>query len=109
MTIIQIILTVFALFGFGAAVSRFRRGNMGMWQLTLWSILWSAILAVVLRPEIAVVIANKFGVGRGTDVVVYLAIASLFYMQFRLFARTEDQERQITKLARELALKDLKE
>jgi hypothetical protein len=82
---------------------------MGLKQLTLWTILWSAILSVVLRPEIAVVFAHKLGVGRGTDVVVYLAVASLFYMQFRLFARSEDQERQITKLARELALKDLKE
>ncbi|HJV32728.1 MAG TPA: DUF2304 family protein [Patescibacteria group bacterium] len=109
MTVIQIILTLFAAFGFGAAVSRFRRGGIGAKQLFLWSLLWAAVLVVVLRPETASDVARRLGVGRGADVVVYLAIAALFYLQFRLFARVEDQERQITRLARELALKDLKE
>jgi hypothetical protein len=109
MTVIQILLTLFAVFGFGAAVSRFRRGGIGVRQLALWTLLWVAVLAVVLRPETASEIARSLGVGRGADVVVYLSIAALFYLQFRLFARVEDQERQITKLARELALKDLKE
>jgi len=109
MTVIQILLAVFAAFGFLAAVSRFRRGGIGLKQLTLWTLLWGAVIVVVLRPETASDIARRLGVGRGADVVVYLSIAALFYLQFRLFARVEDQERQITKLARELALKDLKE
>lgn len=109
MTVIQILLTLFAAFGFGAAVSRFRRGGITLKQLALWTLLWGAVVAVVLRPETASEVARRLGVGRGADVVVYLSIAALFYLQFRLFARLEDQERQITKLARELALKDLKE
>lgn len=108
MTVIQILLTTFAAFGFLAAVSRFRRGGIGFRQLTLWTLLWGAVVVVVLRPETASDVARRLGVGRGADVVVYLSIAALFYLQFRLFARLEDQERQITKLARELALKDLK-
>jgi len=109
MTVIQIILTLFAAFGFGAAVARFRRGGITLKQLSLWTLLWGAVVVVVLRPETASDVARRLGVGRGADVVVYLSIAALFYLQFRLFARVEDQERQITKLARELALKDLKE
>ena len=109
MTVIQIILTLFAAFGFGAAVARFRRGGITMKQLALWTLLWGAVVVVVLRPETASDVARRLGVGRGADVVVYLSIAALFYLQFRLFARVEDQERQITRLARELALKDLKE
>lgn len=109
MTVIQIILTLFAAFGFGAAVSRFRKGSLGLKQFALWTVLWAAIVAVVLRPDLASEAARRLGVGRGADVVVYLSIAALFYLQFRLFARVEDQERQITRLARELALKDLKE
>ncbi|HTK59746.1 MAG TPA: DUF2304 family protein [Candidatus Baltobacteraceae bacterium] len=109
MTVIQILLTLFAAFGVGAAVARDRRGGIGLKQLTLWTLLWAAVVAVVIRPETASEVARKLGVGRGADVVIYLSIAALFYLQFRLFARIEDQERQITKLARELALKDLKE
>ena len=109
MTVIQIVLTLFAAFGFLAAVSGFRRGRLGFRQLLLWTLLWGAIVAVVLRPETASEAARRLGVGRGADVVVYCAIAALFYLQFRLFARVEDQERQITELARQLALKDLKD
>jgi hypothetical protein len=109
MTVIQIVLTLFAAFGLWAAVSRFRKGNMGLKQLVLWAVLWAAIVAVVLKPELASEAARRLGVGRGADVVVYLSIVALFYLQFRQFARMEDQERQITKLARELALKDLKD
>ena len=109
MTVIQVILTLFAAFGFGAAVARFRRGDMRLKHLVLWTLLWAAVVAVVLRPETASEVADRLGVGRGADVVVYLSIVALFYLQFRLFARVEDQERQITRLARELALKDLKE
>lgn len=109
MTVIQVILTFFAAFGFGAAVSRFRRGNLTLKQLFLWILLWASVIVVVLRPETASDVARRLGVGRGADVVVYLSIAALLYLQFRLFARVEDQERQITKLARELALKDIKE
>lgn len=109
MSVIQLVLIVFAAFGFGAAVSRFRRGGLTRLQLALWSLLWIAVIAVVIRPETASLLARTLGVGRGADVVVYLSIAALFYLQFRTFGRLEDHEHQITALTRELALKDLKE
>ena len=107
MTVIQIILILFAVFGFAAAVSRYRRGGLPFRQLLLWLVLWLVIAVVVLRPETSTSLAHRLGVGRGADVVIYLAIAAIFYLLFRMFARLEDHERQITRLARELALKDL--
>ncbi len=108
MSVIQIVLIVIAVCGFGSAVARFRRGGLPFPQLAFWSLLWGGVVAVVLHPQSASFLAARLGVGRGADVVVYLAIALLFYLQFRLFVRLEDQERQITALARALALKDLK-
>ena len=107
MTVIQVVLILFAAFGFAAAVSRHRRGELTFKQLFLWSLLWLAVIGVVLRPETATALAHRLGVGRGADVVAYLALACLFYLLFRMFARIEDLERRITKLTRELALKDL--
>jgi hypothetical protein len=62
---------------------------------------------VVVRPETASAVAGLFGVGRGADVVVYLALAAAFYLIFRLFAKLEDIDRQLTKIVRAEALKDL--
>lgn len=109
MSVIQLVLIVFAAFGFGAAAQRFRRGGLSRLQLALWSLLWVGIIAVVVRPETASLLARTLGVGRGADVVVYLAIAALFYLQFRMFGRLEDHEQQITDLTRALALRDLDE
>lgn len=107
MTVIQILLIIFAVFGFAAAVSRYRRGGIAFRQLALWALLWLAVAGVVLHPETASFVARRLGVGRGADVVLYLAIAAIFYLLFRMLARLEDHERQITRLTRELALKDL--
>jgi hypothetical protein len=109
MTVIQLVLIAFAGFGFGAVVRRHRRGGLSRLHLALWSLLWIAIIAVVVRPETASFLARRLGVGRGADVVIYLAVAVLFYLQFRQFGRLEDHERQITALTRELALKNLDE
>ena len=109
MTVIQLILLAFAAFGFAAAVSRYRRGGIAFRQLALLSLVWLGMAAVVLRPETASGVARRLGVGRGADVVVYLALAAVFFLLFRLLARLEDHERQIMRLARELALKDLDE
>ncbi len=107
MTIIQIVLVLFAIFGFAAAVSRYRRGGLSLRQLALWSLLWLGVVSVVLRPDIATIMARRLGVGRGADVVVYLALAAVFYALFRMLARLEDYERQLTRLTRELALKGM--
>jgi hypothetical protein len=107
MTVIQIVLILFAVFGFAAAVSRYRRGGLSFRQLALWSLLWLGVAAVASRPDAATIVARRLGVGRGADVVVYLALAAAFYLLFRLLARLEDHERQITRLTRELALKGL--
>lgn len=107
MTVIQIVLILFAVFGFAAAVSRYRRGGLSFRQFALWSLLWVGVAGVASRPESATIVARRLGVGRGADVVVYLALAAVFYLLFRMLARLEDHERQITRLTRELALKDL--
>lgn len=107
MNIIQGLLIVFAAFGLAAAVSRWRRGNLSFRQWLPWACLWIGMAVVALRPETASGLAHRLGVGRGADVVVYLALVAVFYLLFRMLARLEEHERHLTKLARELALKDL--
>lgn len=104
---IQGVLIIFAAFGFAAAVSRYRRGGLTRLQLGLWSVLWLGVVGVVLRPDAANALAHRLGVGRGADVVVYLALSAVFYLLFRLYVRFEDHERQITILTREAALKNI--
>lgn len=85
---------------------RQRQGALPVASALLWSALWIAAGVIVARPETASALARFLGVGRGADVIVYLALVAAFYLVFRLFVRMESLERQLTKLVREIALKD---
>lgn len=69
-----------------------------------WTVLWLAAAAVIYRPELASLLAEALGVGRGADAVVYLAVIALFYLVFRIFVRLERMERDITDVVRAVAI-----
>lgn len=73
----------------------------------LWTLGVIGGLIVVWYPDTASFIANIAGIGRGADLVVYLAIALLFILIFQLYVSHVRLERQLTKIVREEALKDL--
>lgn len=107
MTVIQIVLICFSAFAFSRALLRFRRGDLPFVHLLLWFVFWLGVVIVALRPEVSVALASLLGVGRGADVVVYLALVLLFYLVFRMFGKIEDLERQITRVVRAAALEKL--
>jgi hypothetical protein len=61
---------------------------------------------LVMRPNIATRIANLVGVGRGADLIVYLALPGLLMMIFLLFARTRELNAKLTAAVREYAIRD---
>lgn len=109
MPAIQIVLVVFALFALSRVLLRFRRGGMPILHLLLWVLFWAGVIVVALLPNTTFVLARWLGVGRGADVAIYLALVLAFYMLFRMFGKVEDLERQITRVVRAAALKDLDE
>jgi hypothetical protein len=50
--------------------------------------------------------ANLVGVGRGADLIVYLALPGLLMMIFLLFARTRELNAKLTAAVREYAIRD---
>lgn len=59
---------------------------------------------LVIRPTVATKIANLVGIGRGVDLIFYLAIPGLALMVLLLFARTRDLNSKLTLTLRELAI-----
>ncbi|HKA01504.1 MAG TPA: DUF2304 domain-containing protein [Candidatus Solibacter sp.] len=64
------------------------------------------VLAALLiaRPTVATKIANMMGIGRGVDLIFYLAIPGLALFVLILFARTRDLNSKLTVALREMAL-----
>ena len=109
MSAIQIVLVLFAVFAMSRAVAGFRRGTLALTPFALWLLFWAAVVVVAVRPETTAALARVFCVGRGADLAIYLALVLLFFLMFRLFARIEDLERQLTRMVRAQALKELED
>ncbi|MFA6547704.1 MAG: DUF2304 domain-containing protein [Candidatus Magasanikbacteria bacterium] len=108
MMIIQIILVVFFLFVLFKVLGRFRSGELKGKETIGWIIFWILAIVVVISPNSTTVLAKLLGVGRGVDAVIYLAIALLFFLIFKIFIRLEKIDHQITKIVRQDTLNQAK-
>ncbi len=109
MPIIQILLTAFFLFALVKVIGRFRAGDLTKAGLVWWSLFWVAAAVVVLLPNSTAYFAKLVGIGRGADLVVYVSLAGIFFIIFRLMMKIELLNKDITKLTRKIALKDDKD
>jgi hypothetical protein len=108
-TLIQVLLVAFAVFALSRVILRFRKGGLPLVHLVTWFLFWAAVIVAVLRPATTSAVAAWVRVGRGTDLVMYVSVLALFYALFRMFGRIEELERQITRVVRAAALKELDE
>lgn len=109
MSVIQIVLVAFAVFALSRVVLRFRKGGLPVIHLVTWFLFWAAVIVAVLWPTTTSAVAAWVRVGRGTDLVMYLSVMAIFYLVFRMFGKIEELERQITRVVRAAALKELDE
>ena len=58
----------------------------------------------MLYPNFTTWLANKIGIGRGADAVIYLSLAIIFYLVYRTNVFVENIRQEITELSRKIAL-----
>jgi hypothetical protein len=104
---VQILLISFAAFAMSRVVLRYRRGGMRLLHLALWLLFWVGVVVAVFHPDTTSWLATKLGVGRGVDVAMYLSILMIFYLLFRSFGKLDDLDRQLTRVVRANALREL--
>jgi hypothetical protein len=60
----------------------------------------------VLRPNDTTWIAQRIGIGRGTDLVVYLLVVAFVFGMLNTYLRQREISNHLTDLARTVALRD---
>jgi hypothetical protein len=60
----------------------------------------------ILRPQDVTWVANRVGVGRGTDLVLYILVIGFAFFAVNTYLRFRALERRFTDLARAVALGD---
>jgi hypothetical protein len=104
MTAFQIFAAIFFAFTLSRAILRRRDRSLRLSEMLLWVAIWLGLAAIVLYPPLSTWLAGLLGIGRGSDLIVYTAVAVLFYLVFRLYVAIEHIEREITALVRQEAL-----
>lgn len=102
--IIKVILIAAAL-GFGVLVLREQvPGHRLALRRVAGIVVAGAGVVAVLWPELTTTVANLVGVGRGTDLVLYILVMVFAYAAIATAQRIHRLEHSVTVLTRELAL-----
>ena len=106
--IIKILLIAGAL-GFGVLVMRDSVPGHNLLRRLGGLVVVALGIVAVLWPILTTKVANAVGVGRGTDLVLYVFVMVFVYNAVATAQRLHRLEHQITALTRELALRGARE
>lgn len=101
--LIQYILLIIILFILVQTVRKFKAKKISMREFLFWLFIWIVAGVIVALPRITSFLAERLGVGRGADLALYAGLIMVFYLIFRLFARQEKLEKDISKIVEEVA------
>jgi hypothetical protein len=105
MTSFQWIVLVVLGISFTVTVSQAVRRAIAPRVALAWGLLWIAAAVAIARPELTVVVARALGIGRGADLVLYVAILAMGFGFFAVYVRLRRIESDLTKIVRELAIR----
>ncbi len=106
MDVINIFIILFSIFALSRVINNIKHKNTDKIGMLFWVVFWIAIIFVALFPGLIDSIFLFFGIQSATDFGLYAMMILLAYMMFRLYAKTEDTEKRITKIVRTIAIKD---
>lgn len=104
MIFLKIIITLFILSTLLKLFKTKKSGKISTSNFILWSILWVSVGIVFYRPELSTQLALTLGIGRGADLLIYASIIAIFYLIFKILARLEKINTDITKITRSIAI-----
>jgi len=109
MIYLQILISIFVALVVAKLMQQRQRSKISNLSFATWLVLWLIVLIVFWQPSATSYLALWLGIGRGADLVVYVAIIALFYLQLKIFTKFNKIDSEITKLVRKEALRDDKE
>lgn len=100
----QLLFLIFSASTVWSVVRRARNGALSGKSAIFWTLFWLTANIAVWRPNSTTILANRLGIGRGSDFVIYISLALIFYLLFRVHIKIEKVNREVTKVVRDRAL-----
>ncbi|MFG2903614.1 DUF2304 domain-containing protein [Kitasatospora sp. NPDC048286] len=87
-------------------IRRWDRANTRAWKRIAFSVFVLVNIYAVLRPTDVTWLAHQLGVGRGTDLVLYVMVLGMGFLTLNTFLRFRSLEKKLTDLARTVAINE---
>jgi hypothetical protein len=91
------------------ATRQYRKQKISVHWLVLWMLLWLVVIGAALAPQTTDVLAQRLGIERGADLLVYSAVVVLVYGMYRMYVRMTRVEQELTELVRKVAIDRVQE
>ena len=104
MIIVQALLISSTLFIFFVAIRSRTAHGVSASKKLIFMLLMVIMIAAVLSPGLVQDAANLVGVGRGTDLVLYLLAVTFAFYVVNDYLRAQDNRDQVNRLARRIAV-----
>jgi hypothetical protein len=82
------------------------RGRVRRRIVAFWLLVWITTGVFAAWPRGTLIVARAVGIGRGTDLVLYSFVFVVLIGFFYIYSRFRRIERDLTRLVRELAVRD---
>ncbi|HMB25833.1 MAG TPA: DUF2304 family protein [Patescibacteria group bacterium] len=108
MSVFQVLILLFIAFVIFRAAVKLKQKQISVWLFGFWTLLWLIVALIDIFPMSVSYVANMIGVGRGVDLIIYLAVIILFYAGFRLNLKLNKIEEKMTELVGKIAVDSTK-
>ncbi len=99
MTVVGIIVFIFALFALSRVFLRMKDNNISFREGLFWIIVWTTVSVLTIFPQITDKFSKILGIGSGINTAFFIAIILLLYTVFRLYIKIEKLDNDITQLS----------
>lgn len=104
--IFQILFIFFSFLAITTVKKKKIAGELKNKEALFWVLFWVLADVAVIWPDLTTHLANALGIGRGTDFIVYISLALIFYLLFLLHIKIEGINRDVTKVVRRDTLQE---
>lgn len=108
MEVFQILIILFAFFALSRVFLQRKSKNFSKNEFLFWSSIWVFLIFVSFSKPLLEIISKILGFSRGVDILIYGGITLLFYMLYRLYAKVDKQQQEITTLVSKIAINNTK-
>ena len=109
MVLVQVLLIAAFAFIFVQALRSRRAHSVDAWKKMAFVLLMVLVVIAVLAPDLVSVVARLVGVGRGTDLVLYMVSVTFGFYVVNQYLGAQASRHQLHQLARRIAILEAQE